>query len=254
VSLGNNVDLIPGRLTLHLYEGKISERWSGIYQGDPLSIRTGTRVRQLAFEYARRHGYEIVVFDTSPSLGALNRHLLTLADGFLIPCSPDLFSVYGIRNIGAALSIWRQQFDTIYQLLSDAKRSAFPKKFVKLIGYTIYNAKKYAGAGNDLGLAKAHYHYAKQIPETIKEYIDQKNSLDFDTFMTGSMGNNAVIHTHNTYPSMSQKYHRPMWLLPDCSLETEDKSTIAGNQEKYRETQSAYLSFARDFLERVSKV
>jgi cellulose biosynthesis protein BcsQ len=208
----------------------------------------------LAFEYARRHGYEIVVFDTSPSLGALNRHLLTLADGFLIPCSPDLFSVYGIRNIGAALSIWRQQFDTIYQLLSDAKRSAFPKKFVKLIGYTIYNAKKYAGAGNDLGLAKAHYHYAKQIPETIKEYIDQKNSLDFDTFMTGSMGNNAVIHTHNTYPSMSQKYHRPMWLLPDCSLETEDKSTIAGNQEKYRETQSAYLSFARDFLERVSKV
>lgn len=255
VALNNNVHLIPGRLTLHLYEAKISERWSGIYQGDPLAIRTGTRVRQLAYEYARLYGYEIVVFDTSPSLGALNRHLLTLADGFLIPCSPDLFSVYGVRNIGAALSIWRKQFDTIYHLLSDAKRSQFPEKFVKLIGYTIYNAKKYAGSRNELDLAGAHYNYANQIPQTIKEYIDQDNALDFDAFLAHSMGKNAVIHTHNTFPSMSQKYHKPMWLLPDHNeLESADKSTIAGNQNKYRDTRDAYRSFAEDFLMRVGKV
>jgi cellulose biosynthesis protein BcsQ len=255
VALNNNVHLIPGRLTLHLYEAKISERWSGIYQGDPLAIRTGTRVRQLAYEYAQLYGYEIVVFDTSPSLGALNRHLLTLADGFLIPCSPDLFSVYGIRNIGAALDIWRKQFDTIYHLLSDKKRSQFPEKFVKLIGYTIYNAKKYSGTGNDLDLAKAHYNYANQIPATIRDYIDENNALDFDEFLTDSMGDNAVIHTHNTFPSMSQKYHKPMWLLPDYQgLESMDKGTIAGNQDKYRETQSAYRIFAEDFLARVSAV
>jgi cellulose biosynthesis protein BcsQ len=134
VRLSSNVDLLPGRLTLHLFEAKIGERWSGIYQGDPLAIRTGTRVRKIAYEYAQKNKYEIVIFDTSPSLGALNRNLLTLADGFMIPCSPDLFSVYGIRNIGNALGIWRKQFDTIFQLLSDRKRDQFPSKFVKLMG------------------------------------------------------------------------------------------------------------------------
>jgi cellulose biosynthesis protein BcsQ len=117
VQLNENVDLIPGRLTLHLFEAKVGERWSGIYQGDPLAIRTATQIRALAYEYADAYGYDIVIFDTSPSLGALNRNLLSLADGFLIPCSPDLFSVYGIRNIGSALGIWRKQFESIFHFL-----------------------------------------------------------------------------------------------------------------------------------------
>ncbi|ACB95062.1 ParA family protein [Beijerinckia indica] len=254
VMLNNNVHLIPGRLTLHLFEAKIGERWSGIYQGDPLAIRTATRVRQLAYDYAAYHGYHLVIFDTSPSLGALNRHLLTLADGFLIPCSPDLFSVYGIRNIGGALRLWRKQFDSIFHLLSDTKRSQFPEKFVKLIGYTIYNAKRYSGLGNDLDLAKAHFHYAQQIPGTIAKFVDPENSLPFTEILSGSIGNKAVIHSHNTFPSMSQKYHKPMWLLPDINLEVEDRSTVAGNQNKYRETQGAYLAFARDFLDRVAQL
>ncbi|MFH1793402.1 MAG: AAA family ATPase [Pseudomonadota bacterium] len=254
IELATNVHLIPGRLTLHLYEAKIGERWSGIYQGDPLAIRTATRVRQMAHEYAKIYGYDLVIFDTSPSLGALNRHLLTLADGFLIPCAPDLFSVYGIRNIGSALRLWRKQFDTIFQLLSDTKRDQFPDKFVKLVGYTIYNAKRYAGLGNNLDLATAHYHYAEQIPQTIAKFIDAENSLPFNEILTGSIGGNAVIHSHNTFPSMSQKYHRPMWKLPNAQLESEDSSTIGGNRRKYEATQDSYLAFAKDFLGRVAKL
>jgi len=63
--LGLNVDLLPGRLTLHLYEAKVGERWSGVYQGDPLAIRTATRVRALAQQYTEQHGYDFVIFDTS---------------------------------------------------------------------------------------------------------------------------------------------------------------------------------------------
>jgi hypothetical protein len=67
-----------------------------------------------------------------------------------------------------------------------------------------------------------------------------------------SIGDNAIIHSHNTFPSMSQKYHRPMWNLPDCGiLDPEDRSTIGGNQQAYRNTKAAYHSFARDFLKRV---
>lgn len=252
MNLGPNVDLVPGRLTLHLYEAKVGERWSGIYQGDPLAIRTATRVRALAHEYGAQNGYDLVIFDTSPSLGALNRHLLSLADGFLIPCSPDLFSVYGIRNIGDALRTWRKQFESIFHFISDQKRANFPRSFVKFMGYTLYNAKRYSKYENELNLAKAHQNYAVQIPGTIKRSIDHSNMIALQGVADSSIGDNVIIHSHNTFPSMSQKYHMPMWNLPDCGiLDPEDHSTIGGNQQAYRNTQFAYHGFARDFLTRV---
>ena len=39
VNLANNLDLIPSRLTLFKYENKIAERWTGMFLGEPLSIR-----------------------------------------------------------------------------------------------------------------------------------------------------------------------------------------------------------------------
>ncbi|WP_261936111.1 ParA family protein [Sphingomonas bisphenolicum] len=252
LKLARNVDLIPGRLTLHLFEAKIGERWSGIYQGDPLAIRTATHVRTMAYEYAEREGYDLVIFDTSPSLGALNRHLLSLADGFIIPCSPDLFSVYGIRNIGDALRTWRKQFESIFHFISDQKRSSFPQSFVKFMGFTLYNAKRYSKYENDLNLAKAHQNYAVQIPGTIHSSIDRSNMIEFPNVAEASIGDNAIIHSHNTFPSLSQKYHMPMWKLPDSGiLDAEDRGTVAGNQSKFRDTQGAYHQFARDFLNRV---
>ena len=254
VVLGENVHLVPGRLTLHRYEAKVGERWSGVYQGDPLSIRTATRVRTLIYTLAKLYGYEIVILDTSPSLGALNKNLLSLADGFIIPCAPDLFSVYGIRNIGSALAEWRRQFESIFHFLSSNKRSQFPDRFVQFMGYTLYNAKKYTGGINPLSLATAHFNYAEQIPNVIAKYIDERDMIDFPTgILSSSIGNNAIIHSHNTFPSMSQKYHVPMWELPGyTSLEGPDASTIGGNSEKYRATREAYHAFAIDFLARVS--
>ncbi|RZK35729.1 MAG: ParA family protein [Hymenobacter sp.] len=209
-------------------------------------------MRTLAHQYADEYGYDIVLLDTSPSLGALNRNLLSLADGFLIPCSPDLFSVYGIRNIGNALSVWRKQFESIFHFLSDSKRNQFPKKFVKFMGYTIYNAKKYSGSNNPLDLAVAQYSYAIQIPETINKFIDRENMLTgCNSDLNQSIGGRAVIHTHNTLPNMAQKYHSPIWLLPDLSLEDEDRPTITANREKYYSTRDAYATFAKDFLDRM---
>lgn len=254
--LTKNVHLIPGRLTLHLYEAKIAERWSGVYQGDPLAIRTGTRVRAIAERYAQEYAYDYVIFDTSPSLGALNRNLLSLADGFIIPCAPDLFSIYGIRNIGSALKVWRKQFESIFHFLSDSKRENFPAKFVEFLGYTVYNARKYAGSGNDLDLAQAHYNYAVQIPEVIDTYIDSESRSIVDKqTLDQSIGANSVIYSHNTLPSMAQKYHHPMWKLPGLSnLEAVDRGTISGNRQIYEATLGAYQEFAKDFMDRVAKL
>jgi cellulose biosynthesis protein BcsQ len=252
VKLTNSLDLLPGRLTLHLYEEKIAERWAGVYRGDPLAIRTITKLRELTLAYSQKNGYDFVIVDTSPSLGSLNKVAISTVDAFFIPAFPDLFSLYGIRNIGKALSAWRSEFNVIYKLISEEKRDAFPKNFVSFLGYTIYNAKKYSGVGNNWDLAHAHYNYANQIPVTITDYIepDLRAYLDANT-LSAPIGVGAVMHTHNTFPAMAQHYHVPMWKVPSVALEQEHQNTIRGASEKYVATKDKYVEFCTDLLARL---
>jgi cellulose biosynthesis protein BcsQ len=253
--LAVNLDLIPGRLTMHLYEDKIAKLWSEVYQGEPQAIRTVTKIREIAESYARQYGYEYVIMDTSPSLGALNKVIISTTDGFLIPCMPDMFSLYGIRNIGNALAIWKKQFDTVFQLLSEEKRRSFPEKFVRLLGFTIYNAKRYTKEGKPWNLATAHYNYAMQVPAAINRFILPSVREHIEaSILAEPVGNQSIMHSHNTFPSMAQKYHLPMWLVPTlANLETDDeKSTVRGNRVKYETTKENYISFAADLLTRIN--
>lgn len=253
INLRNNLDLIPGRLTIHKYENKISERWSGAYSGDPLAIRTIINIRTIAEEYARIHNYEFIIIDTSPSLGALNKVVISTVDGFLIPALPDMFSMYGIRNIGSALKQWSKEFNTLYGLISADKRKQFPQNFVRFLGYTIYNARKYTGV-TEWDLAQAHYNYAQQIPQTIEQFIspEVRNHLTQEQANT-PIGLTAVMHSHNTLPNMAQKYKHPIWQIPSLqNLDTEDRSTILGNRAIYEATRQRYIDFANSFLERIN--
>jgi cellulose biosynthesis protein BcsQ len=251
-SLGSNIDIIPGRLTTHLFEEKISNVWSDVYKGDPHAIRIVTEVRRIAIEYAELYGYEYVIIDTSPSLGALNKTIISVTDGFLIPAMPDLFSVYGIKNIGNALKSWQKEFNLISQFLPAEKRDKFPSKFVRLAGYTIYNARKRENPGK-WDLTVAHYNYAKQIPDTIRDYIDSSIwSPIGEELLKNPIGGQAVMHTHNTLPNMAQKYHVPMWNVPNCALEKEDISTINGLRTRYEDTKDKYKEFAEDMIGRLN--
>lgn len=251
IPLADRLDIIPGRLTVHQFESKISERWSGAYLGDPLSIRTVINIRAIAEEYGRQNNYAFIIIDTSPSLGALNKIIISTVDGFLIPALPDMFSLYGIRNIGNSLKQWNKEFNTIYGLISTEKRSRFPKNFVRFIGYTIYNAKKYSGASN-WDLAQAHANYAGQIPSTIEEFISEEVRSHLTQEQTNApIGGTAVMHSHNTWPSMAQKYKQPIWKIPSYPhLDSDDKQTISGNRGKYEATRDSYMAFAQSFLER----
>ncbi len=250
--LANNLDLIPGRLTMHLFEDAIARRWSEVYQGEPLAVRTVTKPLELAAAYAKQHDYEFVIMDTSPSLGTLNRLIISTTDGFVIPCMPDMFSLYGIRNIGNALAVWKKQFDTIYHLLSVEKRKLFPQNFVRLLGFTIYNAKRYTGV-TKWDLAQAHYNYAMQIPKAISQFIPAsvKDHLSLDVW-SHPIGETAIMHTHNTLPAMAQKYHTPIWRVPSAQLEKDDAPTILGNRSTYESTRGRYRDFAKDLLSRLN--
>ena len=260
IPLYKNVDLIPGRLSLHQYENKLAERWSGLYQSDNLSIRTVTNIRRICQAYAELNGYDYVLIDTSPSLGILNKVIISTVDGFIIPALPDMFSMYGIRNIGNSLQHWQQEFDTIYMLISSDKRMRFPQKFVQFLGYTIYNAKRQSKNNNDYDLANAHFAYAKEMPKVIDQYIVPSNRAPIENIME-PIGGSAVMHSHNTFPSVAQALKCPIWLVPDTYKEYKAgrpgflenllvEEPNPGHFKKYKETQANYHLFAREFIKR----
>ena len=129
---------------------------------------------------------------------------------------------------------------------------------MRFIGYTLYNAKRLQGSKttNPLGLATAHYNYARQIADVIFEEIDDEDMVKFDRAkLKESIGDEAVIHGHNTLPAMAQKYHLPMWKLPSFDgLESGDVSTVRGNRKIYEETRRKYRRFARDVIARLDAV
>ncbi len=235
-----------------MFEDRVAARWSDTYRGDPLAVRTASKIRSICVTFAESHGFDYVIADTSPSLGILNKIIISTMTGFVIPCGPDVFSMYGIRNIGRALLRWKHEFETLYTLLSADKRKSFPEKFVRFLGFTIYNARKRTGQ-NEYDLAQAHYNHAKQIPETIYDYIGEEIRVGLtEEQIREPIGGTAVMHSHNTLPAMSQKYRTPIWLVPDSAkLESEDKATISGNRGVYEATRLKYHKFATDLLSRL---
>ncbi len=260
-SLFENVDLLPGRLSIHRYENRIAERWSSIYQSDNLGIRTITNIRRICEMYGEMYGYDYTIIDTSPSLGTLNKTIISTVDGFLIPAQPDMFSLYGIRNIGSALELWKNEMDIIFTLISIEKRKKFPEKFVQFIGYTIYNAKKRKNPNHAYDLANAHYKYVEKIPEAVIEYIKESTRINIKEIIN-PIGNEAVMLSHNTFASVAQALKCPMWMVPEMyehyeqtipdSLEDiiADKPN-SGHYEGYLKTKDAYIAFAEDFIKRV---
>ena len=250
--IADNLDLLPGRLSVHMFENKIASRWSDAYQGDPLAVRTITQVRRICEQYGARHGYDIAILDTSPALGILNKVVISTSDSFLIPCMPDMFSLYGIKNIGRSLQGWTKDFDLLKKLLSDKKAEDLPQVPVSFLGFTIYNAARRGDAGNIWNLAKAHFNYAKKIPATIKKYIPTDVRTKADSVLSKPVGGTAVMHSHNTIPMMAQKYRMPIWEIPSHpGLEVEDRTSVSPNRDRYTSTKVAYQTFAKDVLARL---
>ena len=115
VEINENLHLIPGRITLSQFESVLADRWSISPDENVLAVRTITQFRTIATRYTEKYGYEYVFVDVSPSLGLLNRAIITSCDAFFMPATPDLFSMYGIRNIGQTLEKWKQSYQAIYR-------------------------------------------------------------------------------------------------------------------------------------------
>src|SRR5712692_7408053 len=106
----DNLGLVVGDLGLSSFEDKLSDAWPRCHDGDEAAFRIISAFYRLLLRAAEEREAQLVLIDVGPNLGALNRAALIAAENVVIPLSPDLFSLQGLRNLGPTLRRWREEW------------------------------------------------------------------------------------------------------------------------------------------------
>jgi cellulose biosynthesis protein BcsQ len=102
-----NLFLLPGHIGLAEYETTlgIAQELSGSLVTLQNLPGAPSRLFQLT---AEKYNIDIILIDMSPSLGPINQNLLSTRDFFMVPMTPDYFSVMAIDSLSSVLPKWKE--------------------------------------------------------------------------------------------------------------------------------------------------
>lgn len=113
------------------------------------------------------HQADVILVDTSPSMGTLNKLILLFSDYYMVPCQADLFSLNGVRTLQRRIGRWMVERQSILDFVNESGRyQLLPLKPPVFLGafiqmFTIQN-------GNP---AAAYQHYIDAITEEVNVHL-----------------------------------------------------------------------------------
>ncbi|MBZ0252550.1 MAG: ParA family protein, partial [Candidatus Methylomirabilis sp.] len=135
--------------------------------GDKGAFQVMSAFWQILRRAAESHRADIVLLDLGPNLGTINRAALIAADYVVVPLTPDLFSLQGLRNLGPRLRRWREDWR---KRLSEAGRAGvsfdLPEGNMTPIGYVVLQHAVRLDRPT-----KAYDEWIKKIPTEYRESV-----------------------------------------------------------------------------------
>jgi cellulose biosynthesis protein BcsQ len=164
IELPSGVSLVAGDIRLAEYEAELSPFWGECFQKRLRGFRGTTALSALVNSIATSHEVDLVLYDTGPNIGPLNRTILLDCDHFIIPAACDLFSLRAIKTLGHTLSGWISEWQTL-ENLAPQDLYLLPGA-PKLLGYVPQRFRVYA--------SKPSLAYAELLPrieKSVKEDV-----------------------------------------------------------------------------------
>lgn len=223
VSGQSNMFLLPGHIGLAEYEVTlgIAQELSGslvTLQNLPGSLRHFFDIT------ANSIGADIVIVDMSPSLGSINQNILMTSDYFLVPMSPDYYSVMATDSLATVLPKWKSWAVKAQanSLLAQASYP-FPKSASKFMGTVI---QKYRLRQNGEPSA-AFQQWIDALNRSVKERLVpvlKAHDMLMDEAAYASCELQAgdpilQMSDFNGLIALSQKHQAPVFALTDEQLE-----------------------------------
>ena len=231
------VDVIPGDPRLALTEDLLAKDWGDAKGGDIRGIRTNLVFSELL---SRLQEYDYVLFDVSPSLGAINRSILLSADYFISPMSIDIFSLKAFENIAEWIDDWSKDWAKGLANVKDKKR--VPKyKFgrARFVGYV---TQQYMAKRDASGKRRAVQAY-ESIRKRIDSVIDSSFPKDARPSKPYELG--TVPNLFSLIP-MSQSSHKPIFEL------TGRDGVVGAHFQKVRDARKIFRETSSELLKRTS--
>ena len=135
--LTDRLHLIPGDLALTLFEDRLSDAWPRCMDSDPAAFRVTTAFYRIIHEAAATLNADVVFVDVGPNLGGINRASLIASDHVVMPLTPGLFALQGLRNLGPTLETWRATWSKRMDSKPETLNIPIPSGRMSPIGYVI---------------------------------------------------------------------------------------------------------------------
>jgi cellulose biosynthesis protein BcsQ len=116
ISVGPRVSLIPGDVRLAEFEAELTSFWGDCFQRKLRGFRGTSALSSVVSAAVERTGANVVLYDTGPNIGPLNRIILLDCDAFVVPAACELFSVRAIKTLGHTLSSWISDWNSVVEL------------------------------------------------------------------------------------------------------------------------------------------
>ena len=194
-------DIVIGDPRLAMKEDLLSQDWRDARAGGTRGLRTTFVFHDLLQKSSH---YDYVFFDMGPSLGAINRSILLVADYFVLPATIDIFSKWAVKNIGLALTSWQKDLEN--GILNAEDPSELPitgNKRVQFLGYVMQQHKE-RSEGASVRIVEAYKNISEQFPAIISRNL---SSLYASPEMDPNLG--EIKHLASLAPK-SQTTHQPM--------------------------------------------
>lgn len=202
--INENISLLIGNLSLSAFEDKLSDAWSKCLSGDSYAFKVTSVFKTLFTDAAQRTNADYVLIDVGHNLGAMNRSILISTNNVVIPVSPDLFSLQGIKNLGKTLREWKIQWNKrVNEYPTNKEKSLIPDGKITPIGYLVmqYSSK-------DSRPVKSYLKWTERIPIAYSEYVlNQSKVSETDEYRLA-----LLKHYHSLAP-MSMELRKPIFLL-----------------------------------------
>lgn len=202
----DGLSLLIGDLQLSGFEDELSSQWSDCLDRKERAFRVISAFWRVLSQAASIDNADVVLVDLGPNLGAINRAALIASDYVVVPLSPDLFSLQGLKNLGPTVRRWREEWQERIPK-NPASDLALPKGKMQPVGYVILQH----GVRFDRPV-KAFQRWIERIPHIYSAEVLQEPN---ETALTPSTDPNrlALLKHYQSLMPMAQESHKPIFQL-----------------------------------------
>jgi chromosome partitioning protein len=204
--IDEGLSLLNGDLQLSSFEDDLSTEWPGCLDRKERSFRVISAFWRLLQKAAFQQQSDVVLIDLGPNLGAINRSALIAADYVVVPLSPDLFSLQGLKNLGPTLRRWREEWQERLDK-NPAADLRLPQGRMQPVGYIVLQHAVRLDRP-----VKAFQRWIDRIPDTYhQEVLDELDSQNIEVKTDPSCL--ALLKNYQSLMPMAQEAHKPIFHL-----------------------------------------